>query len=224
MSAPLLVVLNPRRIPKCIAAIEELEIDRLWMTGYTERELIGAIPAALAGLEHDPVLFLSDDTIPTQAALDAVLELQEADPSSVATGYCNLDAGSPFVNLTRRPFTETRRSTAASYHFFTRGEAERHRSRIRSFFAGLALTCLSRELLENFPIRSAIDRPSDFDLSVRLQRYAVPIYAPPAAFVWHVKERWNLPDQAPEKQLLVGKVPQEARLDRQATDRVRPGS
>lgn len=209
---PLLVVLNPRQIPTCIDAIETLDVDRLWMIAYTERELVAAIPAALEELDHDPIVFLSDDTIPTQGALEAVLDFHRGSSELVVTGFCNLDAESPFVNVTRRPFTG-RRSTPDSYDFYTYDDVVHSPRPVRSWFAGLALTCLSRELLAQFPIRNGRERPSDFDLSLRLQAADVPIYAPPAAFVYHVKERWNLPDQAAEKQLLIGKVPQEARLD-----------
>lgn len=182
------------------------------MVAWSEPQLEDAIPQALEQApDADPIVFLSDDTVPTQAALDAVLDLQASDPSRVATGFCNLDAASEFVNVTRRPFNR-RRSTAEAYSFYLRDELARRRAPVRTWFTGFCLTAMSRDLYSYFPFQSR-GRPSDFDLSLRLQDADVPIVASPEAFVWHVKERWNLPDQATEKRVLVGEIAAEIRVD-----------
>lgn len=209
---PLLLVLNPRRIPECIEAIEALEIDKAWLTGYTERQLEQAVPEVLDATDHDPILVLSDDTIPEQDALDAVLRLHQGQHYTevVTTGYCNLDVTSQFVNLTRRPF-DTRHSTVEAYDFYTYAEMGDHDHPVRSWFAGMCLTCMSRDLWDRFPFQTYEGRSSDFMLSRRLQEQGIPILAPPAAMVWHVKERWNYIDQAPDKRLHLGAM--ETRLD-----------
>lgn len=208
---PLLLVLNPRRIPECIEAIERLDIDRAWLTGYTEPQLEEAIPDVLAATDHDPILVLSDDTIPTQQALDAVLTLWERKRQpAVATGFCNLDVTSQYVNLTRRPFGSWH-STTDAYDFYTQAEIGDSLLPVRSWFTGMCLTCMSRDLWERFPFQTYEGRSSDFMLSRRLQHDNIPILAPTEAMVWHVKERWNLIDQAPDKRLHLGNP--ETRLD-----------
>lgn len=214
---PLLLVLNPRRIPECIEAIEALKVDKAWLTGYTETQLEEAIPEVLAQTDHDPILVLSDDTVPTQEALDAVLDQWAAENSirpTVVTGYCNLDVTSQYVNVTRRPFT-TRHSTVDAYDFYSYAEmGDQHPDiPVRTWFAGMCLTCMSRDLWERFPFQTYQERSSDFALSLRLQEADIPILAPPKAMVWHVKERWNYLDQAPDRRLVVGEIPAETRLD-----------
>lgn len=212
VSKPLLLVLNPRRIPECIEAIEALTIDKAWLTGYTEPELQHAIPDLLDTVDHDPVLVLSDDTVPTQQALDVVLAQHEASNHkrpAVATGFCNLDVTSQYVNLTRAPFRH-RHSTEDNYDFFTHAETVRT---LRSWFTGMCLTCMSRDLWDRFPFQTYQGRSSDFMLSLRLQDENVPIFAPSKGMVWHVKERWNYLDQAPDKRLILGA--RETRVDLQ---------
>lgn len=221
---PLLVVLNPRRIPDCIRSISSLQIDRLWMQGFTRTQVQYELPPALELdlVEYDPIVFLADDTAPEQSALDAVLDLYaevnrdravRGESPAVVTGFCNLDLESALVNITRRPFTNTRKSTVESYDFFSRRELEEAEEPVRTWFGGMCLTAIPRSVYDRFPYRGLPGRPSDFDLCCRLQTAGIPIYAPPGGFVLHVKERWNMPDQAPEKQLLVGKIPAEARFD-----------
>ena len=43
MPKPLLIVMNPRRIPECVDAINALSIDKVWVKNYTERELVDVI-------------------------------------------------------------------------------------------------------------------------------------------------------------------------------------
>lgn len=217
---PLLLVLNPRRIPECVDAIEQLAIDKAWLTGYTEPQLEQAIPDLLDQVDHDPILVLSDDTVPEQPALDSVLhrwrESSEIRPT-VATGFCNLDVVSQYVNLTRRPFT-TRHSTVEAYDFYTYAEMgdQPQDIPVRSWFTGMCLTCMSREHWDQFPFQTYEGRSSDFMLSLRLQDALVPILAPKDAMVWHVKQEWNkLDDSRPERRLLIGEIPAETRLDLQ---------
>ena len=101
---PLLFVMNPRRIPECIQAIEDLDVDRCWLTGMTEAHLAPYLNEVVAETSYDVYLIVSDDCVPTQDALDAVLALLEQG-WPVATGYCNLDEGeyAHVVNLTKSP-------------------------------------------------------------------------------------------------------------------------
>ena len=101
---PLLIVLNPRRIPECVDAISALRIDKVWLQNYTETDISYVYPRVVEESNHDLIGVLSDDTIPTQDALDAVLAI--SDPSVVSTGWCPLDDESDLVNLSTEPLAQ----------------------------------------------------------------------------------------------------------------------
>lgn len=205
---PLLLVLNPRRIPECVAAISDLPVDKVWLQNYTEHELGDVIPGVLAECDHDLVGILSDDTAPTRAALCAVLN--EARPGQVTTGWCNLDDASELVNLSSEPLTADY-PTATAYTFPTRAWVEDRTARsIRTYFAGHCLTFMWRDDWKRFPWACHGGPPgyaSDLILSWRLQEAGVPIMAARDGFVRHVKARWNYVDDTPGRQLLVGVEP-----------------
>jgi hypothetical protein len=210
---PLLVIMNPRRIPECMAALEDLPVPKVWVTGYPQSAIPPILSGIVEGSDFTHYINTSDDVVPSRRALAAVLRLASRHP--VATGYCNLDMESPLVNLTRSPLLDYP-PTEGSYDFIRREDVKRYpRVTVPSFFAGMSLTCMTRELWLRFPLSgfTASCWGTDYSLSYRLGRARIPIVAHRAAFVWHVKERWNRTDQAPEKRLLVGKIPPEVRWD-----------
>ena len=138
MPRPLLIVMNPRRIPECVDAIDALSIDKVWVKNYTERELVDVIADIIANAEHDPIGIISDDARPDQAALDLVVDAYE--PGAVYTGYCNLSEHDYRVNLSTQPLTIQFEATMDCYTFITKDELEAEPDHlIRSWFAGLLL-------------------------------------------------------------------------------------
>lgn len=225
MIKPLLLVMNPRRIARCITAIESLPIDKVWMTAMWEKELepvidkiVDDVIAGPDGYTH--LILLSDDTVPTPKSLALVLAaLEEGHP--VVTGYCNLDSKVPHVNLTKSPFKHVDQSYGNDYDWFTRDEVEAWPDPIvPTCFGGACLTAMSRELWKQFPFRcnthpgAEMGYCSDWNLCVRLQAAGIPIVAPRGAFVHHVKEDWtSMVINDPEKRLLNGLIPSEVRYD-----------
>lgn len=210
---PLLLVLNPRRIPECIAAIMQLPIDKVWLRNYTERQLVDVIPSVLAQCDHDLIGVLSDDTQPTPMALEAVLAI--ARPGCAVTGWCNLDDRSERVNLSQGPLT-TGVPCEAAYIFPTRTWVEEHETlAVRTYFAGHTLSFMWREDWDRFPFDcyGQAGFASDLSVSWRLQQAEVPIYAARDGFVRHVKARWNYLDDTPGRQLLVGVEPSDVLWD-----------
>lgn len=201
-----LMVLNPREIPDCMDAIKGLGIPTFWASYMTEADAAAAINEAIAGSDFGRYVVLSDDTIPTREALDAVLALH-ADGFPAVTGWCNLDSVLPHVNLTRNELPPPP-PAVTSYDLLTLDEARSYEGLIPTTFVGLALTCLGRDLWLDHPLEvSALGGQMDYVLSHRLQEAGVPIVAPTDGFIWHVKETWNRRDRAPEKRLLVGHRP-----------------
>lgn len=184
---PLLMIMNPRKIPVCMGALESLQIDKVWLKNWTERELVDVIADVVESTDHDVIGLVSDDTIPTQEALDAVLDVFE--PSSVYTGYCNMEEDTPEVNLSRSPLVVKQQASIDCYDFPAREEVDNHEGLYRSFFTGFAFTFMSKEMWQRFPF-DCIGDPgyqSDYRLSVRLQEAGVNIWAPPGAFMPHLR-------------------------------------
>jgi hypothetical protein len=184
---PLLMIMNPRKIPVCMEALEALDVDKVWLKNWTERELVGVIAEVIASTDHDVIGLLSDDTIPGQEALDLVLSAFE--PSAVFTGYCNMDEDKEEVNLSRKPLIVKDQASMDCYDFPLRSEVDEHDGLYPSFFTGFAMTFMSREMWFKYPFDCVGDPgyQSDYRLSCRLQEDGVKIWAPPGAFMPHLR-------------------------------------
>jgi hypothetical protein len=209
-------------------AIAALDIPKAWLIAFWERELEPVIDEIVEQGKHSHYLLLADDTIPTQEALDLVLDALDLvldaleDGRPVVTGYVNLDATAPHVNLTKTPFKIRDRSVGDDYDWYTKDEAASYPDAlIPTHFAGSALTGMPLAMWRRFPFRcvTRVGEPrgysSDWHLSIRLDDAGVPIVAPRGALFEHCKRDWRT--QAiddPEKRLLVGEIPSEVRWER----------
>lgn len=201
----LLVILNPREISECLRAFSELEIDRLWVrrmreVGIAERwdEIL-----AVASGGYDNLILISDDGIVQQHALTAVQQLLHGGAPAV-TGYSNLSASDMRVNLSKAPLGPY--PAPDSYTLMTLAEVmESPKPYFRTWFAGMCLTGMPFEMWERYPFRVWNGAAqTDFSLSKRLEAADVPIIAARDAFVWHVKEVWNMADSDPRKKPVDG--------------------
>ena len=211
---PLLLVLNPRRIPASLRSIKKLQIPKAWLTGYTERQLGPVISDLIATTDHTHYLVISDDVIAKQAALDAVLELLAAG-HPVATGWCNLDATDPRINLGK---IHGKTPTTEAYTFLRRADLKWLPDPVPTQFAGMCLTGMTRELWQRFPFGcygngAEWGYASDFHLCTRLRDAKIPIVAAKNAGLHHLKETWNTQDVGPGRELLIGRVKPRVRLD-----------
>ncbi len=201
----LLLILNPRRIPECHDAFKELQIDKCWLQFYSEYGLQQAMHKAIKKTHYDNYIVISDDCVVSQVALDAVQRTRE----EVVTGYCNLAQKNPLVNLTKTPIRGWEPSVNG-YDFITQTEVTSGPDTFRTFFSGMCLTKMSKEMWERFPFKCFGGEPgygSDFHLCKRLQSANVRITAHKDAWVDHLKETWNQPDQDSTKRLLIGEEP-----------------
>lgn len=212
---PALLILNPREIPECIEALNALDIPKCWISYMNEPEAARAANRAIRDTAFSHYVLISDDAVPTQEALDLVLD--QASYYPVVTGYCNLDQSEyrGIVNLTTNLLPPPP-PTQGSYHFKTRLQVEAHRATvIPTTFAGLAFTCAHRRLWDRFPLQTdpTYGGQMDYNLSYRLAQKGIPIVAAVGAYVEHVKERWDEQDQNPQKRLLIGERSAEVRWD-----------
>lgn len=186
-----LVVLNLRNIPQCMEAFHDLPIRKLFVRNWTERQIADNWDVILGRCGTGNVLVVSDDALVSRRALESVLGLLEAHP--VATGWCPLSEGHDLANLASNELAEGP-PNQGHYEFLRCDEVK---GLVRTSFAGMCLTGMSRELWGRFPF-DAYGVPgfaSDYHLSYRLQEAGVPVVSHEDAGCGHVKAVWNKRDR-----------------------------
>jgi hypothetical protein len=203
-----LLILNPRRIDECVAALGSLPIDKLWVRNMSEPQIVTVWPHVLDRARmYDRLFLISDDALPRPFHLTMLQGLLD-DGHPVVTGYSNLALNDFRVNLTKSPLGPI--STPEAYDLYTLGEVMAWPTvEVPTTVTGFSLTGMSRSLWTRYPFRVEPETgaQSDFNLSKRLAVDGVPIVAHRDAFIWHVKEDWLGIDQAPRKQLRIGYEP-----------------
>jgi len=212
----LLIVLNPRRIAECLTAIDALDIDKLWVSRYSEKAIETWWPSILEAADgYDRLLMISDDTFPRQQALDAVTSLLD-DGHPVVTGYSNLSAADWRANISIAPLAYPPSPDAYTHppigYVLSYPEPA-----VPTYVTGLTLCGMTRHMWETYPFEVWGKNPagccSDYMLSWRLQEDGVAIVAAREAFIFHLKDVWGIMDVGPRKRLLIGEEPAELRLD-----------
>ena len=192
------IVLNPRAIRECITSITELPVPKIWLTGYTEREISeGVFLAVLAQYDFDRYFVVSDDVIVRPYAFDAIRHVLDLHDAPVATGYSQRSHADWKVNLTRKPLMDDL-PTAGAYDFrHFRDVVSWPTPELPTWFTGMSLTGMSREMWRRFPFQCFVDDESplgyasDFHLSKRLQDAEVPIRAAREGFAYHWRHEWR---------------------------------
>lgn len=201
---PLLVVLNPRRIPQVIEALNHLDIPQARLQGMTERGVANnwrEVTSEARGKGFTHLCVVSDDVIVTRHALASVLK---AAAHGVATGWCNLDEGDVRVNLSDTPLKH-RVPRESSYEFPTVYDVLTGPHLRRTYFTGMCLTTMRVSEWEQYPF-DPYDTPgyaSDYNLSWMLQADEIPVHAPRDGFVKHLKKTWNEPDRTEGRELVM---------------------
>jgi hypothetical protein len=206
---PLLLILNPRDIPECMDSFAALDVPRAYLTGYREADLISVIAELITDTDYSHYVVISDDTVVRPCAVETVYALLDAHP--VVTGWCNLDDVDARCSVVDRPL-EGATPSRESYSFMHWSRVVTHpEPTLRTWFAGMCLTGMSREMWQRFPFDvlagSEHGWASDYSLCWRLQQANIPITAARDGSVLHVRQRWDTADVDPRKKLLVGQVP-----------------
>lgn len=213
MSRDLLIILNPREIDECLASYAELEIDRLWISYFSEAQIAAVWESDVMPKtkRYRNLMVTSDDGVVRQHVIDTVSALLEEHP--VVSGYCNFSAVDFRVNLSRSPLGP--QPAESAYDPPMLAEVMEWTSPIYpTYFVGMSVTGMSRKMWLEFPFRVTEHLgQSDFHLSKRLHAADVPMVGARDAFCWHVKEVWNTMDREPRKRLLVGERNPTIRLE-----------
>jgi hypothetical protein len=222
LDTSLLLVLNPRELPACLMSLKRLDCPKVWLSYFSEWELCNVISGVVNSTDYKRYVVISDDCIVSQDALEAVLNFQETrelitlSENFVTTGYCNLDVASDLVNLTRVPFRDTRQPDEGSYDWYSAQEVFDSSGGVTSWFAGMALTCMTRGMWQRYPW-DCYGKPrgwaADYHLALRLQADTVPIFAPKNGFVYHTKKNWLDHSTTAKTKIYVGERTSEIRFE-----------
>lgn len=214
-----LMVMNARDIPSCRRAFEALDIDQCWFRGFREEELGPEIWDFVFSTDYDAYILASDDLLPKQKALDAVLDgLTRHD---AFTGWCNLAPDDPRANVRTSdvPFRSSyfwlqrhvpwlaRRLKGMKDATFESVAVLPETGDFRVYQTGYAFTGMSRRLWLGYPLARVA--ASDFVLFRDLKRGGVEVWSTRKAYFYHLasKEGWN-----------VGKVRREVRHVKRDTE------
>lgn len=193
------IVLNPREIRECVTSIAELPVPKIWLSGFSEREIgEGIFKSVLAQYDFDRYFVVSDDVIVRPYAFDAIRRILDLHEAPVATGYSQRSHADWTVNLTRKPLMADM-PVADAYDFRHFREVVSHpEPTLPTWFTGMSLTAMSSEMWQRFPFEAYVDETlnspgfaSDFHLSKRLQDAEVPIRAAREGFAYHWRHEWR---------------------------------
>jgi hypothetical protein len=221
-----LMIMNPREIPECLNAFRSLNgVSKAWFKGYTELQLVPVIKKFIDETDYDYYIMSSDDLVPTQKALDAVIG--NLHPSFCVTGWSCVAPNSDIVNIRLKPDKHLNLMYVVAWTFgkvipdfmkhrllnMTKDRvmpniASKIRNEMpdvfRTYFVGFSFTAMSRELWIKYPFRVYSGAAfwvnkagSDISLSNRLYNAGVPMYCVKNAEVLHLRSMANF---------IVGKV------------------
>lgn len=205
--------MHARRLPLTIEAFNGLGVDIAWLTAYTENQLVRVLPQVLEETDHEYITLCSDDFLVSPEAWAAVRDgLEEGRP--YVTGFGHLGEDDDRVNLTRPPLAVNLETRQVEYDWYTEQEvADYPEQMVPTGFGGMTLSGMPRENWERFPFAASpggYGPPtdgcmSDVALCLRLQDKGLPLVAPKAAKVKHLRaSKWPEPDAT--KPFLIGGV------------------
>jgi len=206
----LLVILNPRNIRMAVESLEALPCDRVWLRGFTEKQVQHAAwPTMMRDArkrKYGRMVVISDDGRVPRGAWDAVMAVADRG-HPVTTGWCNLDLGRGWdiSNLVSGPLAATAAETTQQ-EFYSAPDVFTYPSdEVPTSFHGHALLTMPWEVAERFPFecyQEGVGWSSDYHHSRRLADAKVDIVAARDGFVVHLKEVWNHFDHAETKKLV----------------------
>lgn len=221
---PLIMIMHVRNIEKCLSGFDLLQYDKLWINYHTEGEIEKAFPKVLQEIKalniYSHLSIISDDGYIEKDCVENIYAFAEKYP--VVCGWCNIDAVSPFSNISKSKLT-IEVPTKNCIDLYTIKEVEDYKTEeIKTWFSGFSFHTMSIELWEEFPFGcyrkpNGITLASDYHLCYRLQQKNIPIVAVKSGRFLHMRKKVVL-HQGIVKQsnhvILVGVKPKSIILER----------
>jgi hypothetical protein len=186
---PLLVLFQFRDIPQFIESIKDLEIDKLWVKYYSQKEAYSiARDEFLKRTEYTHFLLLTDDVIVQQKDIDQLINNTGYE---VISGWFNQNltdhADDTNFSVNSLPPNPPFISTYEGYHFIPISSIKGWEGIIPVLHQGTALTLISRKIVEQVPFRHSLGCCIDSCLSLDLAAKGIKQYVDLRVRTLHLK-------------------------------------
>jgi hypothetical protein len=195
------MILHVREIPECLDSYKTLPIDRVYFTGFTEKQLEDPVNEFIQTTNYDHYWVISDDGTAPREAFDLIAQgLKRED---VVTGYSMNPDGSGNVSLCDEPLKDRVPTGLKSYHWMSKAKLDAYPDNlVPTYYAPFALTAMKRDIWLEVPygaysfvpvflipyllsVRPARGFACDYHLSWRLQKKGIKVYAAKGALIEH---------------------------------------
>ena len=92
-----LIILNPREHEPSIQSLKSLDIPKVWISAYNEKEALAKVMEVIEIIDYENYILISDDVLVKQEQIDVIVENNK--DYDILTGYCNLHPKTDIVNL-----------------------------------------------------------------------------------------------------------------------------
>ncbi len=206
-----LMIFHVREIPECLESYKKLPLDRVYFTGFTEKELEKPVNRFIRENGYDHYWFISDDAIATRDAFDKIQ--RGLDGRDVVTGYAMNPDGSGTVCLCDEPLEQWVPTSLNAYHFMHKDAVDSYSGDFMpTYYVPFILSAIKKELLLEVPYRAYGIAPAslvkyargiravrgfacDYNFSWRLQKKGIRAYAAKGALMEHLGSSAFRPNQ-----------------------------
>jgi hypothetical protein len=195
------MIFHVREIPECLESYKSLPLDRVYFTGFTEKQLEDPVNEFIQTTDYAYYWVISDDGVANQNAFDLIQRgLSRED---VVTGYSINPDGSG-VSLCDEPLNDMVPTSMKSYHWMTEAALGAYPDDlVPTYYVPFALTAMKRDIWLEVPYgsysvvptflipyllnaRAARGFACDYHLSRRLQKKGIKAYAARGAVIEHL--------------------------------------
>jgi len=203
MFNPCLLVMQPRNIKPALESYKKsFDIPIVFFRAFTEPQVTIQLNKYIKEHDYTHYVIIGDDAIVTRQAADTVLKYTESSECDVFTGWMNMhinpdggfsDESTVNQNIIRcdDPSWGPQRKEYGTW--ITMDQMRQlPLELVRTSYANFALTGMTKELWEKYPISCwPRGNSSDHHLSLRLQNDGVKVWTHPKAFIRHLRRGWS---------------------------------
>lgn len=119
----LLIILNPRNYKPSIKSLKSLNIPKVWITGYPEKEALYEVNKIVAKGGYENYILQADDVIVKQEQIDIIVN--NNDTYDILSGYCCLSPQVRNINVApvqwgKKITLNGKRPTKKDYPFYSK--------------------------------------------------------------------------------------------------------
>jgi|TARA_Y100000296_G_C5168514_1_gene256030 hypothetical protein len=203
MFDPCLLVMQPRNIQPSLESYKKsFDIPMVFFKAFTEPQVTLQLNKYIKEHDYTHYIIIGDDAIVTRQAAETVLEYTEDEIYDVFTGWMNMHTESDGTFSVESTVNHNKiRCADPSWgpskedygEWVTMDQMRKLPPEpIRTSYANFALTGMTKEMWERFPVACwPNSKSSDHHLSLRLQGAGKKVWTHPDAFIRHLRRGWS---------------------------------